>query len=367
MKVGYFSPLPPARTGVADYSAALIPELASLCEIAVGAEDAGVCLYHLGNNPLHREIYERSLRCPGVVVLHDTLLHHFFLGFLSRDAYVEEFVYNYGEFRRPQALAMWEGRSRSGDDPRYFECGMLRRVAETARAVVVHNPAAVRIVARHAPGARVVEIPHLFAQMAGASPGLSRASWRERHGLAPDTFLFGVFGYLRGPKRLHVILRAFEQARVRSANAALLVAGEFVSPELELALAPLLAMPGVLREPHRPDVDFYALTAAADACVNLRYPAAGETSGISIRLMGMGKPVLLSAGDENSRFPEDACVRIDTGVAELPMLVEYMGWLAACPDRAREIGSRAATYVAEHHSPARVARAYFDLLSSCCH
>ncbi|HEX8986282.1 MAG TPA: hypothetical protein VF767_12630 [Bryobacteraceae bacterium] len=365
MKVGYFSPLPPARTGVADYSAMLIPALREVCEVALCAEDADICLYQLGNNLLHRDIYELALRRPGVAVLHDAVLHHFFLGMLDRDAYVEEFVYNYGEFRRGHALALWEARRRSGHDPRYFEYGMLRRVAERALAVVVHNPAAARIVERHVPGARVAEIPHLFAA-AQEPPAGEIAAWRARHGVAPGMFLFGVFGYLRESKRLHTVLRAVERARALGAPAALLVAGDFVSGDLECALKPMLEAPYVLREPHSSPARFLLLTGAVDACVNLKCPTAGETSGITIRLMGIGKPVLISEGEENARFPRDACVRIDPGVAELPMLVEYMVWLTEHPRQAREIGRRAAAHIADHHAPARVARAYFELLSSCC-
>ena len=58
---------------------------------------------------------------------------------------------------------------------------------------------------------------------------------------------------------------------------------------------------------------------------------AGETSGIAIRLMGLGKTVLVSAGEETSRFPEAACVRVDPGQAEEEMLAEYLVWLARCP------------------------------------
>jgi glycosyltransferase involved in cell wall biosynthesis len=293
------------------------------------------------------------------------VLHHFFLGTLDRDAYTDEFVYNYGEFRRGQALAMWEARRRSGHDPRYFEYGMLRRVAERALAVVVHNPAAARIVERHAPGARVVEIPHLFAACPEPPSG-EIAAWRERHGIAPDAFLFGVFGYLRESKRLHTVLRALERARALGATAALLVAGDFVSSDLESALKPLLEAPHVLREPYCSAARFSLLTAAVDACANLKCPSAGETSGIAIRMMGIAKPVLLSEGEENARFPLDTCVRIDPGVAELPMLVEYMVWLTEHRRQAREIGRRAAAHIAEHHAPARAASSYFELLSSCC-
>ncbi len=365
MKAGYFAPLPPARTGVAEYSAALLPELRALCEVEIGAQDAAVCLYHLGNNALHRPIYEAALERPGVSVLHDAVLHHLLLGMLDRDAYIEEFVYNYGEFRRAQAAALWEHRSHSAQDPRYFEHAMLRRVAERSLAVAVHNPGAARIVERHAPGARVVEIPHLLVPPAPV-PSEAAEQWRHGHGIAPDAFLLGVFGYLRDSKRLHVVFEAVKRAREHGANIALLIAGAFVSEALERALAPLLAEPWVVREPYRPEPEFGLLTTAVDACVNLRYPSAGETSGIAIRLMGIGKPVLVSAGEENSRFPEDACVRVDTGLAELPMLVESIVWLSACPQQAREIGSRAAAFIAARHSPAHAARAYFELLSSCC-
>ena len=102
MKVGFFSPLPPAPTGVADYSAALLAALKKQGVVEVGAADADIALYHIGNNHLHREIYRRALAHPGVVVLHDAVLKHFFLGMLDQAAYVEEFVYNYGEWTRPR-------------------------------------------------------------------------------------------------------------------------------------------------------------------------------------------------------------------------------------------------------------------------
>ena len=43
---------------------------------------------------------------------------------------------------------------------------MLKRIATVSRVVVVHNPAAAAVVRKHAPDARVVEIPHLFPRPA---------------------------------------------------------------------------------------------------------------------------------------------------------------------------------------------------------
>ena len=97
MKVGFFSPLPPAPTGVADYSATLLPLLRSCGAVEIAPEECDVALYHVGNNALHRDIYQRALAHPGVVVLHDAVLQHLLLGMLDSNEYVEEFVYNYGE------------------------------------------------------------------------------------------------------------------------------------------------------------------------------------------------------------------------------------------------------------------------------
>src|SRR5689334_25143973 len=123
MTVGFFSPLPPAPTGVADYSAALLPLLRGFGTVDVSPEKCDVALYHVGNNALHREIYQRALIQPGVVVLHDAVLQHFFLGMLDAEQYVDEFAYNYGA--RDLARQLWEQRARSGADARYFSYPML--------------------------------------------------------------------------------------------------------------------------------------------------------------------------------------------------------------------------------------------------
>src|SRR5207253_4220562 len=127
MKVGFFSPLPPAPTGVADYSATLLPLLRSCGTVEVAPEKCDVALYHVGNNTLHRDIYQLALTHPGFVVLHDAVLQHLLLGMLDQNEYVEEFAYNYGEPSRDLGRQLWDERARSGADARYFGRPMLKR------------------------------------------------------------------------------------------------------------------------------------------------------------------------------------------------------------------------------------------------
>src|SRR5208337_1942469 len=109
MKIAYFSPLPPQRTGIADYSKELLPALVKCgveadlwvdqparaaelpdCRIRNYAGEPGLraelskydsVIYHMGNSPAHRNIYRTLLETPGVVVLHDFVLHHFFASY----------------------------------------------------------------------------------------------------------------------------------------------------------------------------------------------------------------------------------------------------------------------------------------------
>jgi glycosyltransferase involved in cell wall biosynthesis len=361
VKVAYYAPVPPVRSGVADYAAALLAALRRHGRVEPHARRADVSLYQLGNNQLHREIYRLALARPGVVVLHDAVLHHFFLGALDRAAYIEEFVYNYGEWHRPLAEELWRGRASSGFDRRYFDYPMLKRIAGRSRAVVVHNPAAARMVREHAPGAAPIEIPHLFA-----APELP-AGWevvrmRQNLGVPVSAFLFGVFGYLRESKRLFAVLRAFERLRQARPDARLLIAGAFASSDLARALSPLLHGPGIVRLPYLAERDFWRAALAVDACINLRYPGAGETSGIAIRLMGVGKPVLLSDGEENSRYPEAACLRIPTGPAEEDSLLAHMFLLTSVKECAGEIGLRGSGHIVERHQAVRIAEQYWETL-----
>jgi glycosyltransferase involved in cell wall biosynthesis len=343
---------------VADYAAALLDGLRALGDVQVAPAECDVALYHIGNNRLHAEIYDRALARPGVVVLHDAVLQHFLLGNLQKTGYIDEFAYNYGEWSRGLAEDLWRSRGASGADHRYFEYPMLKRIAERSRAVVVHNPAAARIVAEHAPGARVVEIPHLFAPPPLPSDG-EAIRFRLRLGVGLDRFLFGVFGYLRESKRLIAVLEAFAEADDR---ASLLVAGEFVSSDLARAAEPLLTRPNIVRLPHLSERDFWLAASAVDACVNLRYPAAGETSGIAVRLMGIGKPVLLTEAEESSRFPEAACVRIAPGATERESLRQHMVLLTSMLEAARAIGQRGAGHIRSCHWVNEISERYWQLL-----
>ena len=364
MTVGFFSPLPPAHTGVADYSATLLKAMHGSGHVLEN-RSGDVNLYHLGNNALHGEIYDRALAEPGVVVLHDAVLNHFFLGKFGNEVYVTEFVYNYGAWSESLARRLWAGRARSGADPLYFRYPMLRRIAERSLSVIVHNALAARLAAEQ--GAREVHrIPHLF-EAPFMPPEHEVVRLRERIGVRPGELLLGIFGHLRETKRIPVVLRALARARAAYSGVKLLVCGDFASRDLPLSVGEAIHSEGVIRIGHLSEYDFLLHAAAADVCVNLRWPSAGETSGIAIRLMGMGKCVILTAGEETADFPDDAVLRVDAGPAEEEMLTAFLIWLAENPGKTRAIGARAAAHIHKFHSLEHVGGEYWRVLSGCYH
>jgi glycosyltransferase involved in cell wall biosynthesis len=238
---------------------------------------------------------------------------------------------------------------------------LLKRAAERARAVVVHNLAAGCVVKAHAPNARIVEIPHLFQPPPAASVA-DRLRYRQSLGIAPGAFLFGIFGYLRESKRLIPALQAFAEVHRDLPDTAMLVAGDFVSRDLARAAEPLLRAYGVIRLPHLSESDFWLAASSVDACINLKYPAAGETSGIAIRLMGLGKPVILTDSPECARYPEDACLRVPAAAAESDSLRHNMILLASFREAAKAIGENAAAHMQARHRLDSAGAQYWQLL-----
>ncbi len=393
MRIAYWSPLPPQRSGIADYSGELLPALArqldgeSEIELIVpdgwrpaGAALAGFAahperafgalaaagrfdavLYQLGNNrDFHASAYRTLLEHPGVVVLHEIVLHH-----LVRDltlhagdpaAYVAELRYAYG--LSGEALARRCLATGVPLDP--WSLPLFERVVDRSRAILVHNEFSRRRVLASRPRARLAMVPsHLSL---GERPPPAAAAARAALGLPAGAFVVASFGFLTAAKRPQVLLRAFARLRRRLPEAVLLLVGE-VSPHFDFAAvaAPEL-MRGVTVTGRLELERFLLYMAAADVAVNLRFPTAGETSGALIRLLGMGKAVIVSRVGAFAEIPEGCCAQVDLDESEEDLLVAYLERLAEDGELRRRIGESARRYAAAHHGLEGSARAYAELL-----
>ncbi len=369
MKVAWVSPLPPAPTGVAEYSARLSRELAR--HVEVDAFDSpgrrrltsyDACVYQVGNNPLHGAAYDAALAAPGIVVLHDAVLHHLLLGKLSQEEYVEEFVFNYGEWLRDFAAQLWRERATSASQESYFRYPLIRRICRRSRGLVVHNGRAGKM-AREALGKRngsveVVEIP-LYVDRPSLPEASARERIREKLGIPAQEIVISTFGYLRPSKRLHSLLEA---SRMLSVPYRILLVGDFVSYDYEAAILAEIDELPVTRLPYVAESEFWGLVAITDIGVNLRYPSAGETSSMALKLMAAGKPVVVTAGEEVSGFPAGSILEVDPGEAEIEMLAHCLHALATDDEMREIVGQSAAAYVVDRHNVETVTAQYLDVI-----
>src|ERR1017187_5506752 len=368
MRVAFFSPLPPARSGIADYSEALIQSLKPLVELEVFSAASrafdparfDIALYHLGNNVYHDFVYETALRHPGVVAMHESNLHHLMADLTIKrgdwDAYIRECEYHGG----PQAGAYAARVRKLEVGPDYEGVPMTRRILEHARGLVVHSRY-MREEMRAAGYARpVAVIPH------GAwIPEADRNEYRHRLGLDEITPLVGVFGFLKPYKRIAESLRAFRRLVRLVPNARMILVGE---PHPEFPLEAMIGSMGLSANVRvlgfAPIEDFVGYLGACDIVLNLRYPTVGESSGTLLRSLGLGKAVMVSDVGSFQEFPEDVCLKVPVGEGEEDLIFEYMSLLVSRPEVAQALGANARDYVARECNWGAVARQYAAFLEA---
>ena len=335
MRVAMLTPLPPSKSGVAHYASLLLPALAkkvgiepfeSLDGYRRDAFDA--VIYQLGNNPHHAAFYEEAMREPGVVVLHDLVLHHLIVEMTlatgAAEPYVDSLRANHGDAGAAWALGRAAGLH---DEIGNFLLPASVEVARRSRAVIVHNEYARARLLSFGVETPVHVVPHPYVAEART---FDRDAIRRRLGVRPDQRVIGLFGFLTSAKRGEVVVEAFRRARAMDPRLTLLIVGE-PAPNIDLDT---LAGEAVITTGYVPDDEFPALYAAADRLVNLRYPSAGETSGTLVRAFDAGKPVAISDYAQFAEFPDDVAVKIPIGDGEVERLVEFL--LADLPSPAAE-------------------------------
>ena len=393
-RVACFTPLSPVASGIAYYSEDLLPTLARALDLtaivdgytpthAAALAAAGVAIlpardydrarraggfaaaiYQLGNSPAHAYMYARALREPDVVVLHDVVLHHLRLwmafngGRAQRRGYVEELRALYGAAGEDLAREVLRGKTPAT----LFDYPLVEPILAAAPAIIVHNAASAARLAGLRPGANVRIVP-----MGVPLPDLpGRGAARARLGVAPDAFLVVSHGHVNPYKRLDVALRAFRRLATERPDAQFVIAGS-EAPGLGATLERQIGFLGLGGRVRR--LGFVTpgtvadLLAAADCCINLRYPSAGETSASLLRIMGAGLPVIVSDAGSFGEVPPGCAIKIPVGRIEEPLLAEYLIALSRDEALRAGLGAAARAFVAEEHSVARAAIGYLDVLA----
>jgi len=365
-KIAFFSPLPPARSGIADYSAALLDELRKLADVQVfsskpatfDASAFDVVLYQIGNNSYHDFCYEMALQHPGVVVVHEANLHHLIADITIKRGDWDAYMRVLGEEGGPAALEYGK-RVRSLEIPPDYEgVPMLRGLLARSKAAIVHSAcveAELRAAGFSGPVAKI--------QHGAWIPESSRLNYRGMLGLDADVPLIGIFGFLKPYKRIAESLRAFRRLLTVKPDAKMILVGE---PHPDFPLHSIIQSLGLMASVRvlgfQEIQEFVGNLAACDIVLNLRYPTVGENSGTLMRALGLGKAVIVSEVGSFLELPDEICLKVPVDTAEETMLFEYLNMLVSRPDIRRAMGRAAQQWVETECAWPKVAREYANFL-----
>jgi glycosyltransferase involved in cell wall biosynthesis len=367
---------------VADYAASLAPLVANRTEIRVfgtgrgqrvpgmrvrsvgsyvrSAESFDAAFYHLGNNPHHASLYWLARERPGIVVLHDLVLHHFLETFSHSEQrawmYEDPLAEEYGSLgHRLAQLADHHLTSRD----QMFLFPLIGHVARRARGVVVHTGAGRRLVEEAAPGVPVSVIPHFAPPPPEGIRSIAQDTARRRLGLPGDAFLVGHFGFLTRPKQPAAVLHGFADLHRLLPDARLLLVGADHTGGIVRELATGLGLQEAIVATGYVDLArFHLYLRAVDVVVALRYPSAGETSGALVRALAEGRPVIVSDHASTAELPGEAVLRVAVDGPAEDQVAAHLTRLAGDAELGRRLGRAAGQYARTALDPERCRDGY---------
>ena len=387
MKIAYFTPVSPQRTGIADYSEReTLPYLSRYADIDVFIDERikptnqdlisnfnihpyteydemkgkyDIALYHMGNSEYHKFIYESLLKYPGITVLHDIYLHGFLwcnsLSKGDRHNYLKEFEYCHG----PEGLEVAKKAVETGVYPE-FEYPLIKRIVNNSLGIVCHSNFGLKKTLECNSGVFTSKINHplRIAEEIKIIDRVDTEDLKVKLGIDKKEQVITSFGFINAHKRYPILLSAFKRFLRDYPNSILLLVGEDLMGIdgliTDLGIGKSVKMTGYA--PFNRIMDYLAVS---DFCVNLRYPTAGETSGSVLRIMAAGKPVIVSNVGWFSEIPDSCCLKVDVDSYEEEILLECMKLLSYDIRLRGALGANAKSYVIKEHNPEKIAREYY--------
>ncbi|HWB83061.1 MAG TPA: glycosyltransferase family 4 protein [Bryobacteraceae bacterium] len=368
LRLAFFSPFRPQKSGIADYSEELLPHLAERAEIDLItgpyriSNDAlrqfrvrpvaeflkdhaayDTAIYQVGNN-LHHHGYMAACMSavPGILVLHDYCLQYLTLGLTLREgkfrALVETLRLAHG--RRAAWIAAKLLLNLTDPDRLSFAWPFLSQ----SKAIIVHSDFARELVRKDVPETPVRVIPMGVPDGDAATPA---AALRSRYQLSADDFVLASISTLSRSKRLDVVLRALRDLKREVPRLKYVVAGGGNLGDdarrliRDLGLEETVVLTGWIS-----NEDYRGLIALADVIVDLRYPSGAETSASLTRAIAIGKPLILSEQGSFLEMPEAFSWKIPVGQEQVSLAPAVRRLAQDCDLRSRMANASREYFVA---------------------
>jgi glycosyltransferase involved in cell wall biosynthesis len=392
-RLAFVSPLPPERSGIADYSAELLRDLTRWYEIDVivrapaDMNDAYIratcglrsveyfsshyrqyerVLYHFGNSEFHEHMFGLLEQIPGVVVLHD-----FFLSGIQAWSEIHKW--------RPLAWvhALYHSHGYNAILSRYqtedtkdvvFDYPANLPVLQRALGVIVHSKFSCSLATQwYGQDASInwSVIPLLRIPIAS-----NKTKARQRLSLPHDAFIIASFGILGELKKNHRLLGAFLESKLANRKDIKLVfvgmaSGDY-GDKIQRAIdaAKIRAQ---IRITGWVDTEAYQdWLQASDIAVQLRTYSRGETSAAVLDCLNHGLAAVVNAHGSAAELPRDVVWMLPDKFTD-EQLLEALEVLSADSNRRQLLADAGRQYVSSVHNPRKCAEQYAEAIEIFYH
>lgn len=244
-------------------------------------------LYQLGNNvDFHGWMLAALVNYPGVVQLHDIVLHHFFAGVTvavgNPQGYRDAVLDWYGE----RGVAIAEEALRNTlpfwEKPEVLEMPLFEVFAQHATAILVHSRFAAMQVQRKLPEILVWGVKQTYRHEPPTAP---RSTLRK----------IGLFGGVQTHKRIDWFLDACDSLGAALDGIEIVVVGGVAENCEPLVERSRTSSRATIRFTGRvSEEQFVSELESTDLCIALRYPTMGETSAVVMRALQKAVPTIVS-------------------------------------------------------------------------
>lgn len=391
MKIAYFSPFSPDRSGISDFSEELVFELAKWCQVDLYAgkpvasekikqefrvypacdidrtdirKQYDHLIYQVGNNrDYHKTVIDTLLKYPGILELHDFSLHHYLAEdtFVQKDfdGYLRIMKYCHGREGERTAKRFLKGEIRAPWEDQSAKYTVNKHLIDQARAVIVHSDMAKQMVKGIRPQAPVINIP-LHTTDIRKDYRRYTAACRQSLGIK-EPLIFGSFGYATSAKRIEPIIRALAGLKQDGLKGfQYLIVGKVENVPVDQLKKQYDLEKEILVTGYTTIDQFKLYMGACDICFNLRYPTQGESSASLHRMLGLGKAVLVTSIGSFEEYPDDVVIKIGHGASETDEIAEAVSRLIKERDYLARRQEAAYRYAARHLDLKKNARIYYD-------
>ncbi len=386
LKLAYISPLPPARSGIADYSAILLPELYHYYDIDVVVDQESISdewiqehcavldaqtfkanstkydrvLYQFGNSDFHSYMFNLLIEIPGVVVLHDFYLsgvinHMNCIGY-ENHSFHDDLYYSHGN----------APFNRDGYDM-VAEYPSNKKVLDYAKGVIVHSENSKRL-AKEWYGKLYGDDWSVIPLVRKPSVVKNRNESRKELDIRQDAIVVASFGHLSSTKLNIELLNAWLDSSIaKNENSLLVFVGESKPGEYWDDMYDIIKnspFSDRIKITGWTDTEtFNNYLSASDIGVQLRTFSRGETSAAVLDCMNYGLATIVNANGSMADLPQEAVWMLPDKFDKAE-LINALETLHGDPKKRKLLGEKAMQIIREEHTPKNCAKLYVQALEA---